>query len=186
MESLIFWNPKRRPLRIVRCFACKRPFMRGSLNKLHPGLRTLDSRILNSFRLIAPSPYPPPARPVHDSHHFRLDYRPTSWRGYSPSFVPPPRRDTPSDSVCVNFANTTDSARFKHNYYFNYSRRETGLSTNSFHGYKGVETIVVVPMWCEVSHQLDSFFSGWKNNCYYCKVSLWRLGNLLANIDRKI
>lgn len=121
MESLIFWNPKRRPLRIVRCFACKRPFMRGSLNKLHPGLRTLDSRILNSFRLIAsltPLTYPP----------------------LRPRFPPPPPRlqadqltrifavfcrDSLSArlTVCVNFANTTDSARFKHNYYFNYSPR---------------------------------------------------------------
>ena len=147
MESLIFWNPKRRPLRIVRCFACKRPFMRGSLNKLHPGLRTLDSRILNSFRLIARPTPPPLTRPVHDFHHFRLDYKPTSWRGYSPSFVATSRYRL---SVCVNFANTTDSARFKHNYYFNYSPRNRVKHelVSRIQG-RGIN-LPSLSLWCEI------------------------------------
>lgn len=148
MESLIFWNPKRRPLRIVRCFACKRPFMRGSLNKLHPGLRTLDSRILNSFRLIARPTPPYPTRPVHDFHHFRLDYKPTSWRGYSPSFVASSRYRL---SVS-RFALTLQIPLIQHGLntiIILIIRRETGLSTNSFHGYKEGKppSLVVVVVW---------------------------------------
>ena len=122
MESLIFWNPKRRPLRIVRCFACKRPFMRGSLNKLHPGLRTLDSRILNSFRLIArptPSPYPPGPRFPPLLPRLQADQLTRIFAVFCRDVAIP----SLGLSVCVNFANTTDSARFKHNYYFNYSPR---------------------------------------------------------------
>lgn len=161
MESLIFWNPKRRPLRIVRCFACKRPFMRGSLNKLHPGLRTLDSRILNSFRLIAssPSPFHPPG----------------------PRFPPlPPRLQ--ADQLTRIFAVFCPSSRYRRSRFaltlqipliqhglntiiILIIRRETGLSTNSFHKETTPRSSRFY-RWCEV---VGFFFSG-KNNCYYCKV----------------
>lgn len=143
--------------------------MRGSLNKLHPGLRTLDSRILNSFRLIArptPSPYPPGPRFPPLPPRLQADQLTRIFAVFCRVVAIP----SLGLSVCVNFANTTDSARFKHNYYFNYSPRNR-VKHELVSRIQGREA-TIPRCRCGVK-QLNSFFPERKNNYYYCRDGVY-------------